>query len=830
MPASFWTRKFCSFQSHPIVWLWLILLSLLIPSGIPAAAQTATDFAIGTTVQRTGVKRLGINITGENTYDSAQMMKNLLYQSPGFEGEIWRSILNCVVTSRTTCQDKDFFGAWPANFLKGASFQFIYGVANGQTGTIASNTASNYSGNAGVILTFSAPLSPAPAPGDYLIVNMHVPGNAQAGWRTSTSGGASISTDTTDIAPDSPGKQALSISAAGSGQSAGVSQGFDTTGGRSFVQLTGTYTFAFKAKGMGGNNRLNLSIQRLATAYGNETFLNQNVTLTNRWQDYSYTFNAHENGSFIGPVVTSFSVGGASIYLDDVSLTPAATAANPTAFRDEVVARLKSLRPGVLRYMNQSMLGNTIDNMLAVPFARQRSGFDESTTEMDSIAIGIPEFLALCQTVGAEPWINVPSMVSPTEMQNLIQYLATGASTTYGAIRAAQGQSAPWTSVFPVIHLELGNEMWNGGAFWGQTMLNSTAYGNRAATIFAAARATPGYNPGKFDLVLGSQAVNPGSTSDVMAHSSGYDSMAVAPYLFLTLKDYSSNEGIFGPMFAQPEQIDSTPNGYMAQQAQTAAAGSTPAKLDVYEVNLSSITGAAASQKILNQVAGGTGSGIVVADHMLLMIRDLGIMTQAVFCLPGWVSGFSAGGSVPLWGSVIDMGGETNLSRPTFLAEELANSAIMPTMLSVTASGSNPTWDETGTTPNDVANTIQLPNAHYLQSFAFTNGTQNSVVVMNLSRSGSLPITFSGANAPTGDVFIRQLTSTNITDNNENLTSDRPAVRLMHANVSNFNPAAPFSLPPFSMTVFFSRAPRSHPEQQRSRPAQPTALPEKTSR
>jgi hypothetical protein len=79
-------------------------------------------------------------------------------------------------------------------------------------------------------------------------------------------------------------------------------------------------------------------------------------------------------------------------------------------------------------------------------------------------------------------------------------------------------------------------------------------------------------------------------------------------------------------------------------------------------------------------------------------------------------------------------------------------------------------------------------------------------------------------------VFIRQLTSAKITDNNEDLASNRPVVRLMHANVSNFNPAAPFSLPPFSMTVFFSRAPRSHPEQQRSRPTQPPALPHKTPR
>ena len=92
--------------------------------------------------------------------------------------------------------------------------------------------------------------------------------------------------------------------------------------------------------------------------------------------------------------------------------------------------------------------------------------------------------------------------------------------------------------------------MWNGGAFWGQIMLNSTAYGgNRAATIFAAARATPGYNPSSFDLVLGSQAENPGLTSlwkwpaaPVMTP------VDAAPYLFNSLNDVSSNEeAIFGP-------------------------------------------------------------------------------------------------------------------------------------------------------------------------------------------------------------------------------------------------------------------------------------------
>ncbi len=108
------------------------------------------------------------------------------------------------------------WNVWPANYLAGANFEVIYGAAKGQSsGTITSNTAfrtmpaGNHTNPAyGMTLSFVAPRIPLAA-GDYLIVRMNVPGNAQAGWWTSASGGATMSTDTTDIAPDSPGKQAL---------------------------------------------------------------------------------------------------------------------------------------------------------------------------------------------------------------------------------------------------------------------------------------------------------------------------------------------------------------------------------------------------------------------------------------------------------------------------------------------------------------------------------------------------------------------------------------------------------------------------------------------
>ena len=94
---------------------------------------------------------------------------------------------------------------------------------------------------------------------------------------------------------------------------------------------------------------------------------------------------------------------------------------------------------------------------------------------------------------------------------------------------------------------------------------------------------------------------------------------------------------------------------------------------------------------------------------------------------------------------------------------------------------------------------FQLAKAHYLQTFAFTDGAgKRSVVVVNLNRTGAMPISFSGINAPTGSVTVSQLTSANLTDNNESTG----AVAITTATRGGFNPSAAISLPPFSVTVF----------------------------
>jgi len=141
------------------------------------------------------------------------------------------------------------------------------------------------------------------------------------------------------------------------------------------------------------------------------------------------------------------------------------------------------------------------------------------------------------------------------------------------------------------------------------------------------------------------------------------------------------------------------------------------------------------------------------------------------------------------------MGGQSNLQRPVFLAEQLTNTAILPSMLATTLTGANPTWNQ----PLSTNDNVQLANAHELQTFAFTDGVNNhSLVLVNLSRSTALPVTFTGANAPTGTVAVGLLTSANLTDSNE--ASD--VVNITNTSITSFQPALPYSLPPFSLTVF----------------------------
>src|SRR5207244_4769145 len=78
-------------------------LFLLFVPAAPALAVTIID--VSTHVAVPAVKRFGINLGWMNNYDSGQIMKNLIFRNPGFEGQIYRSIVRCVSGTATGCVD-----------------------------------------------------------------------------------------------------------------------------------------------------------------------------------------------------------------------------------------------------------------------------------------------------------------------------------------------------------------------------------------------------------------------------------------------------------------------------------------------------------------------------------------------------------------------------------------------------------------------------------------------------------------------------------------------------------------------------------------------------
>lgn len=756
--------------------------------------HSPTVINVSQNVIHQNVLRLGINLGGHSFYDSLQITKNLVGRNPGFEGQEWQSVFQCSTTTATSCAGGPNSGSWPEGFLDGGTYEVVSGTAMGRHGTIVHSTA----GTDQVGSTFQlSPGTKSPAAGDFIVVRKSTPGGAAAKWDPQVHGGATVATEYKDLSPRTPGSQALRISASGPGQYVDLKQYFDAPQGHSFVRMTGPYTIRFRAKGVAGNSRLGVSVER-AWAGSGGPLIRQSITLSQDWHDYTINFNAAELPNASGTVALDFLIEGAEVLLDDVSLEEATS--NGTAFRNAVVATLQRLKPGVLRYMDSGQnWGSTLDNMLAPEMARKRSGFNKFLTEPEDIPIGLNDFLVLCEKIDAEPWYSIQLGSSQEDAANLIEFLAGPVSTKYGATRAALGHPKPWTETFSTIHLEYGNEAWN-QAQPGNTMPDGVPYGERASVIFHAMRSSPSFSSGHFDLIANGQAMNTYLSQKILEVADSVDTIDIAPYTFNTFSDDSSIEHIFGPMFAEPEMIDSTPTGYVHQQAEVAAKAKRPAKLAIYETNIDTVEGTA-SQASVNATVPSTGAGIASIDHMLLMLRDLGVTVQNTFQLGGGTFHFNnsqdRNETSPIWAIVVDMGGATNRVRPSFLAQQLANEAIRTSMLATSITGENPTWDQL-LSANDK---IELKGAHELQTFGFSDGKSNSLIVFNLSRTSPRPVMLAGACPPRGTVTVQTLTSANITDSNELSEKVKIVSRVEHEVAHD---KTTFMLPPFSMTTLAS--------------------------
>ncbi|MGO9335884.1 MAG: hypothetical protein ACLPY1_00085 [Terracidiphilus sp.] len=718
-------------------------------SRLQAAGGGVTHLRVTGQVILPGVTRLGINLGEQTYYDSGQMTRNLLYRNPGFEGMAYRSILHCLSSGPSNCTDTRHSFTWPAGFWDGASFEVLDGAAAGRKGSVKASGPSG--GGYGLTLDTG---EPSIGIGDWLAVSKEFPGDPAAGWWPKTEGGARLEAERRDLSPRTEGRQALRIEAAGAGQSVELKSYFDTTEGFTFVRLHGRYRLGFRAKALTGSRILHAHVKRIVN--GRLDYLEQDFQLTPSWADYHAEFTANEGAGPVGPVEAGFGVVGGSLLLDDVDLEQTGgDPTNRTAFRDEVVQTLRLLRPGVLRLMSShAQLGSTVGNLLAEPMARQRPGFSTWQTTMEDIPIGIPEFLELCREVGAEPWIVAPTAMSADEARLLAEYLSGDAATAGGTMRAATGQREPWTRSFKTIHIELGNETWN-GIFQGESMDDPASYGRRADRIFRVIRGAAGPDAAKFDLVVGSQAANPWRSGEVLRTAHAANSLAIAPYLMDSVTHWGNDDELYGPLMAQPEQMS---RDGIVQATQAATGGR---QLAVYEVNLHTTEGSV-TQAVLDRFTPSAAAGVAVTGHMLRMMRDHEVRDEMLFSLPQFQFKRADGTPVRLWGSVVQMGAGGR-ARPQLLAESLANRVIRGNMVRVEVSGENPTHDQPE--GNDG---VRLNGVHEIDAYGFQDGRVHGLIVFNYGLHQARRISIEAAGLSlNSDAKVWRLVSSGPGSNNE---------------------------------------------------------------
>jgi alpha-L-arabinofuranosidase len=146
--------------------------------------------------------------------------------------------------------------------------------------------------------------------------------------------------------------------------------------------------------------------------------------------------------------------GAGSFHVGAVSLMPAD---NVEGFRPEVIAALKQLRFGVLRFPGGNFVSSYEWRYGVGDIDKRPPIFDPVWHAVQPNDVGTDEFLTLCRLLGVDPYITVNAGFGDAwSARELVEYTNGAASTPMGKWRAANGHPAPY-------HVEwwgVGNEPW----------------------------------------------------------------------------------------------------------------------------------------------------------------------------------------------------------------------------------------------------------------------------------------------------------------------------------------------------------------------------------
>ena len=146
--------------------------------------------------------------------------------------------------------------------------------------------------------------------------------------------------------------------------------------------------------------------------------------------------------------------GSGSFHVGAVSLMPAD---NIEGFRPEVVAALKQMRFGVLRFPGGNFVSSYEWRYGVGDIDKRPPIFDPVWHAVQPNDVGTDEFLTLCRLLGVDPYITVNAGFGDAwSARELVEYTNGASTTAMGKWRATNGHPAP----YGVKLWGVGNEPW----------------------------------------------------------------------------------------------------------------------------------------------------------------------------------------------------------------------------------------------------------------------------------------------------------------------------------------------------------------------------------
>jgi alpha-L-arabinofuranosidase len=176
------------------------------------------------------------------------------------------------------------------------------------------------------------------------------------------------------------------------------------------------------------------------------------------WCEYTFNFGGLEDPSESRLEITTEQAG--NLYIGAVSLLPANTF---FGMRPDVIALLKEIGCSILRWPGGNFAGDYRwqDGLLPVDRRAPLSSNMQMETlphtrGFDCHEIGIDEFIALCDEIGAEPYLTInPAWEGPEIAAAWVEYCNGSTDSKWGRLRADRGHPLP----YHVKYWSLGNEL-----------------------------------------------------------------------------------------------------------------------------------------------------------------------------------------------------------------------------------------------------------------------------------------------------------------------------------------------------------------------------------